>query len=123
MSFMIEDIYHQTCMNIKSAGVKNIEDLQNNQSFLVSFSSEMESNSKKIKSFLFDNVYNHKNLVLKRDNVEKIISKLFKYFYTSPNKLPLDWRKIDEPIERVICDYVSGMTDRFASRLFKEIYE
>ena len=110
-------------MNINSAGVKNIEDLQNNQSFLVSFSSEMESNSKKIKSFLFDNVYNHKNLVLKRDNVEKIISKLFKYFYTSPNKLPLDWRKIDEPIERVICDYVSGMTDRFASRLFKEIYE
>ena len=62
-------------------------------------------------------------LVLKRDNVEKIISKLFKYFYISPNKLPLDWRKIDEPIERIICDYISGMTDRYASRLFKGIYE
>ena len=78
---MIEDIYQQTSINIKNAGVKNIEDLQNNQIFLVSFSSEMESNSKKIKSFFFDNVYNHKNLVIKRDNVEKIISKLFKYFY------------------------------------------
>ena len=77
---MIEDIYHQTCMNINSAGIKNIEDLQNNQGFVVSFSSEMESNSKKIKSFLFDNVYNHKNLVLKRDNVEKIISKLSNIF-------------------------------------------
>ena len=51
MSFMIEDIYQQTCMNIKNAGVKNIEDLQNNQSFLVSFSSEMESNSKKLNLF------------------------------------------------------------------------
>ena len=123
MSLMIEDIYQQTSINIQNAGVKNIENLQNNQIFLVSFSGAMESNSKKIKSFLFEKVYNHKNLIIKRDNVEKIISKLFKYFYSFPNKLPLDWRKIDEPIERIICDYISGMTDRYASRLFKGIYE
>ena len=44
-------------------------------------------------------------------------------YFQSPNKLPEDWRSINEPIERVICDYISGMTDRYASRLHKDLYE
>ena len=67
--------------------------------------------------------HDHQNLLDKRQNVEKIISDLFKYFYNSPKKLPEDWRSINEPIERVICDYISGMTDRYASRLHKDLYE
>ena len=55
--------------------------------------------------------------------LKKLFQNYSNIFITSPNKLPLDWRKIDEPIERIICDYISGMTDRYASRLFKEIYE
>ncbi len=123
MSLMIDDIYQQTNLNIKKSAISTIEDIQNNENFVVSFSPSMELESKSIKSFLFDNVYNHKNLIKKRQNVEKIISKLFKYFYQTPDKLPLDWRNIDEPIERIICDYISGMTDRYASRLFRGIYE
>ena len=46
-----------------------------------------------------------------------------KLWLKSPNKLPDDWRSINEPIERVICDYISGMTDRYASRLHKDLYE
>ena len=83
----------------------------------------MNEQSKNIKSFLFDNVYNHNNLIIKRQNVEKIISNLFKYFYNSPKKLPKDWLNKNEPIERIICDYISGMTDRYASRLHKDLYE
>ena len=123
MSLMIEDIYNQTKKNILDLDIKTKEDLQNYNNFIVTFSPSMQSKAKNIKSFLFDNVYNHQNLLDKRQNVEKIISDLFKYFYNSPNKLPEDWRSINEPIERVICDYISGMTDRYASRLHKDLYE
>ena len=123
MSLMIQDIYMATSKNIKSFKINTIDDFQNHNNFIVSFSSEMDSKSKDIKSFLFDNVYNHKNLLNKRHKVEKIILNLFKYFYNSPNKLPADWLNKNEPIERIICDYISGMTDRFASRLHKELYE
>jgi len=123
MSLMIEDVYNQTNQNILDLDIKTNEDFQNHNNFIVSFSPNMQSKAKDIKSFLFDNVYNHQNLIEKRQNVEKIISDLFKYFYNSPNKLPDDWRSIDEPIERIICDYISGMTDRYASRLHKDLYE
>jgi dGTP triphosphohydrolase len=122
MSIMIEDIFIQTSTNIKNSKIIKIEDLKNTKNFMVSFSPSMSLKSNDIKSFLFDNVYNHKKLIDKRENVEKIISNLFKYFYNSPNKLPKDWINRDEEIERIICDYISGMTDRYASRLHKDLY-
>ena len=120
---MIEDVYDHTNKNIVDLGIKSKQDLQKCNDFIVTFSPAMQSKANEIKSFLFDNVYNHQNLLEKRQNVEKIISNLFKYFYKSPDKLPHDWRSINEPIERVICDYISGMTDRYASRLHKDLYE
>ncbi len=123
MSLMIEDIYKQTNVNILHSNIKTKEEFHNYNNFIVTFSPLMNSKSKDIKSFLFDNVYNQQNLLDKRQNVEKIISNLFKYFYNSPNKLPNDWQSINEPIERIICDYISGMTDRYASRLHEDLYE
>ena len=49
---------------------------------------------------------------------------MFNYFEANPSKLPDDWKnKKNNAIERNICDYVSGMTDRYASRLYNSIYE
>ena len=96
---MIEDIFKQTNKNIEMYNIKTHDDLHNHNNFIVSFSPSMISKSKDIKSFLFNNVYNHNNLLNKRENVEKIILNLFKYFYKSPNKLPNDWHNKNEPIE------------------------
>ena len=76
MSLMIEDIYNQTKKNIIDFEIKTKENLQNYNNFIVTFSPSMQSKAKGIKSFLFDNVYNHQNLLDKRQNVEKIISDL-----------------------------------------------
>ena len=84
----------------------------------------MNRNCLSIKDFLNQYVYNHKSLLIKRKKAETIIVKLFKYFETNPNKLPEDWKsKKNNAIERNICDYVSGMTDRYASKLYNSIYE
>ena len=124
MSLMIADIYKQTKFNIKKYNLNTFQEVENHSGFVVEFSKEMQDNSKIIKNFLFENVYNHRSLLLKRQKVETIIIKLFNYFYKNSNKLPSDWIKnSDLPIERIICDYISGMTDRYASRLYKDIYD
>ena len=78
-----------------------------------------------IKNFLYDNVYEHTKLKQRRNEVENIITKLFDYFLKNFDKLPKDWsvQKIQESKNRIICDYISGMTDRYASRLYKSLYE
>ena len=122
MSKMIEDVFIQTKSNINKFNLKNTHDISKIKFFLVSFSDDMRKKCLTVRDFLHDNVYNHKSLLIKRQNVENIIIKLFKYYEKNPSKLPSDWL-VDKnmPIERSICDYISGMTDRFASSLYKDI--
>ena len=87
-------------------------------------SEKMNENSLSIKDFLFDNVYNHKSLMIKRKKAEQTIIKLFNYYKINYNKLPEDWKKNKTTNEeRNICDYISGMTDRFALNLHNSIYD
>ncbi len=122
ISKMINDIFTNTSFNLSNK-FNTIIDIQKNSNFIISYSQNMKSNCDTIKDFLNIYVYNHKNLINKRDYSKNVIEKLFKYFKKNNNKLPEDWIIKDIPIERLICDYISGMTDRFAIKLYKEIYE
>ena len=88
-------------------------------------SDKMNDQCKEIRSYLYKNVYNHPKLIEKKLNAEKIVFKLFEYFEKNFDKLPSDWlsKNESELKQRVICDYISGMTDRYASKLYKFIYE
>ena len=123
MSIMIKDVVEYSNIYVKNNNIKTIDHCQNHKNFIIFFSNSMRKNSEEIKSFLYDNVYNHNKRREKRLNGENIISNLFKYFYNTSNKLPKDWQNKNEPIERIICDYISGMTDRYATRLHKGLYE
>ena len=124
ISKMIMDIYEHTRKIIDKLELKSLKDVRDHPCFVVSMSQEMNSNCFSIRDFLYENVYNHKSLLIKRKRAEEIIVKLFNYFETNPHKLPNDWKNIkNNEIERNICDYVSGMTDRYASRLYNSIYE
>ena len=111
--------------NIKNANVKFLDDIYKYKTFLISMSKEMKENCLIIKDFLFKNVYNNKKLKEKRSNVEKITHSLFIYFLDNFDKLPIDWTNQvkHENKHRIICDYISGMTDRYAIKLYKSIYE
>ena len=64
-------------------------------------------------------------LIKKRANSENTILKLFEYFEKNFNQLPIDWlsRNKKQSKHRIICDYISGMTDRYASKLYRSLYE
>jgi len=124
ISAMISDIYVNTKTNIIKLNLNSLDDIKNHNDFIVKMSKEMNDKCVSIRDFLNENVYNHQTLLVKRKKAEEIIMRLFKYFENTPKKLPEDWINITNyPLERIICDYISGMTDRFASRLYRSIYE
>ncbi len=124
ISTMISDIYYNTKKNLQKFEINSYESIRNHSNFLVSMSKKMNDNSLSIKDFLFENVYNHNSLMIKRKKAEEIIIKLFDYYKINYDKLPKDWKKIKSTNEeRNICDYISGMTDRFALNLYNSIYE
>ena len=125
ISKMVNDIIINSNKNIINNNIKDINDVFSNKTFLISMSKKMKNDSVLIKNFLYDNVYNHLKLKQKRNEVENIITKLFDYYLKNFDQLPKDWslQKKEESENRIICDYISGMTDRYASKLYKSIYE
>jgi len=125
ISKMIKDIIKNSKKNILRFNIKTNNDVFNHPNFLISMSDSMKIHSLKISKFLYKNVYNHPKLIQKRANVENIILKLFEYLEKNFDQLPNDWLSKNnlQGKHRIICDYISGMTDRYASNLYKSLYD
>jgi len=125
ISQMINDIIENSVKIINEFKIVTINDVKIRQNFIILMSNQMKNECLEIRSYLYENVYNHPKLLEKKSNSEEIIFKLFKYFEKNFEKLPKDWlaKGESELKQRVICDYISGMTDRYASKLYKSIYE
>jgi len=125
ISQMINDIINNSLNMINKFNIQSINDVKSHNFFLISMSDAIKKECSDIRSFLYENVYNHPKLLKKRSNAENIIFKIFEYYKKNFEKLPKDWllKSEIEIQERIICDYISGMTDRYASKLYKSIYE
>ena len=125
ISRMVNDIIKQSVKNVESQNIKSIKDIYKNKTFVIAMSENMKKDCNLIKEFLYQNVYNHPKLKEKRSKVENITRNLFKYYSINFHLLPNDWlvQEKNESKFRIICDYISGMTDRYASKLYKSIYE
>jgi len=118
---MVRDIISTTQKNIKNNKIKTLNDVYNSKYPIVCFSRKMKLFDKKIKSFLRKEMYYHKNVKINTNQGKKIISKLFKSIKENPKRY-INVSKYDNSnILRSICDFIAGMTDRYAINLYKKI--
>ena len=118
---MVSDIIKTTKRNISLYKIKNINDIYKTKKQLVSFSKKMQKFDKKIKSFLKQKMYFHKYVNSKTNYGGKVIKTLFSQIKKNPKKY-INIKKYDNSnIERIICDYIAGMTDRYAINLYNQI--
>tara|TARA_A100001015_G_scaffold243184_1_gene278042 strand:+ start:672 stop:1811 length:1140 start_codon:yes stop_codon:yes gene_type:complete len=118
---MVKDLIITTQNNIKKNRIKNLNDVFKCKYPLVTFSKKMKRFDKIIKSFLRKNMYYHKNVKSNTNDGKRIIKKLFLTIKKNPNKY-LNVSKYDKTnIARSICDFIAGMTDRYAINLYKKL--
>ena len=118
---MVSDVINTTRFNIKINKIKNLNDIYKAKIQLVTFSDKMKIFDTRIKKFLKKKMYFHKKVNLKTNYGRKVITKLFKSIKRNPKKY-IDIRKYNNSnLERIICDYIAGMTDRYAINLYNQI--
>lgn len=90
----------------------------------VSLGSDVEKATDGLRSFMFDNVYLTKFARGEEEKAERMLSALYDYFYKRPEALPEQYIRLMDSYsaERVICDYLSSMTDRYAVYTFNRIF-
>ena len=118
---MDNDIILNTKKNIKKQKIYSIKDIYKSKNLLVSFSKEMQLFDTSIKSFLRERMYYSKNVLKKTNNGKKIIKVLFSKIKKNPSKFIKKSIYQTDNIERNICDFIAGMTDRYAINLFNNL--
>ena len=118
---MVKDIIITTKKNLEKYKIKKLEDVYSSTYPIVTFSKKMKLFDKKIKNFLRRRMYFHKNVRINTNQGKKIINKLFIYIKKNPNRY-INVSKYDKSnIDRSICDFIAGMTDRYAINLYEKI--
>ncbi len=118
---MVKDVILNTKRNIKIKKINNVKDVYKSKSSIVCFSKKMKLFDDNIKKFLKEKMYFHKSVNNKTNYGKKIVNKLFIKIKKSPKKYISNEKHSRFSIERLICDFIAGMTDRFAINLYNKI--
>ena len=118
---MVQDVILNTKKNIKINKIKTIKDIYKSKYPIVCFSTKMKKFDINIKKFLKKNMYYNKNVIHKTNLGKKIIKKLFFIIKRNPKKYIKFDKSNNADIERSICDFIAGMTDRYAINLYNKI--
>jgi len=105
----LSEVDPQTCGDVRAAG-----------KMMVQFSPALWTDLKVVRKFLFQQMYRAPSVVKMRTEVTQVVEDLFPLFMAQPEHLPKQWRKDvaaaegETALARIVSDYISGMTDRFA---------
>jgi len=122
----VTDLVRLVSRRIEKEGIASIDDVRKRKAPIAGFSEEMTAMNRELKAFLKYNLYHHNRVIRMAHKAERIISELFRAYAREPKLLPTsDYSRIekgDVPEKRVICDYIAGMTDRFALTEYGKLF-
>ena len=120
ISEMVKDVIFNTKKNIKKNNIKNIYDVYSAKYPIVCFSKRMNLFDLSIKKFLRNKMYFHNSVITKTNFGKKVVKNLFLKVKKDPSKY-VDIKNIKKANrDRVICDFIAGMTDRYAINLYNK---
>ncbi|MDH4285346.1 MAG: deoxyguanosinetriphosphate triphosphohydrolase, partial [Gallionellaceae bacterium] len=122
VSTLVSDLIRQTEKNIRDRAVQGLDDVRS-APVLAAFSDEVREQSRELKAFLHANLYRHFHVMRMNAKAHRIIGDLFKVFMENVRLMPPQYHKQAETDRaRTVCDYIAGMTDRFAIREHRRIF-
>jgi dGTPase len=122
---LISDVCATTTANIDRFGITSLQGLRRVNRAVVHFNEDITGRNLVLKRFLFQNLYRHHKVDKMRVKAEIFITRLFETYLRYPNLLPPKYHSRMERfgLQRVVCDYIAGMTDRFALDEYKRLFE
>jgi len=121
----VTDVLQHVDRGLEAFGIQSVEDVRNAPHNLVGFSAELEPMNRELKDFLLQRLYRHHRVMRMQTKAKRLLQQLFEAYSVEPRQLP---EEIQEKIsegkrERVICDYIAGMTDRFAIQEYRKLFD
>jgi len=119
---LVSDLIGQSRANLEAAGIATLEDVRTCPKRLLGFSPEVERQRRQAKAFLYEKLYSSSALDSEKREGERVIRELFEFWMERPENLPLSYQEKagSEPLSRVVCDYIAGMTDNYIYQQYEK---
>ncbi|WP_254062826.1 deoxyguanosinetriphosphate triphosphohydrolase [Caulobacter sp. S45] len=124
---MVGDVIAETRARAKAAGVATADDVRAMKAPLVGFSADMLEDLNRLRAFLYERMYRHYRVNRTRSAARRMLRNLFGLYMEEPDVMPAAWyerARVDDQSRRarVVCDYIAGMTDRFAIEEHRRLF-
>lgn len=121
---LVTDLIETTAARLQAAGYTDIDAVRRADEPVAAFSAPLAAQLEAMKSFLRANLYRDYRVVQMNEKARRVVRDLFNTFTTNPAQLPPHFAaQIEsEGVTRVVVDYISGMTDKYALELHAKLF-
>ncbi len=122
INVLVGGLIEGTVAAAQNAGVQNVEDVRRHPTRLAQMTAQSRELNRQIRQLLTDRLYSLESLMEERSLASQRIGELFELLTSKPDRLPSTYREQleEQRVERVVCDYIAGMTDAYFQRIYEE---
>jgi dGTPase len=120
----VTDVIETTARELRRGKISSVTDVRNAGERLVRFSAGMERDKAQLERFLRENMYRHYRVARMTEKAGRFVEELFNEYISHPEQLPPRHRGRSNEfgLQRAVCDYIAGMTDRYAQEEYKKLF-
>ena len=127
IGIMVDDVLAETERRLAQHRIVTVEDVRLAPQMMVQFSPQMMAELGVLRRFLFERMYRHYRVNRTRSQARRVLSQLFHLFMEEPEVMPPEWSAPalpEDPVKRAraVCDYIAGMTDRYAIEVHGKLF-
>jgi dGTPase len=121
----VTDVIQTVDHKLRELSIQSPEDVRRAPQNLVGSSHELQSRNRELRGFLLERLYSHHRVMRMQVKARRLVRQLFEAYLDEPRQLPGDVqdKMVSGNPERVVCDYVAGMTDRFAIQEYRKLFD
>lgn len=120
----IQDLVAETGRRLEADAISSLDDVRQAPHALVGLSEPVRRNKLALQALLQEQVYRHWKVKRAVEKGQRLIERLFAEFIAKPHLLPEEYQEWVERAgaHRGVCDYIAGMTDRYAQREYRQLF-
>jgi len=119
---LVSDCINESKKTISKANIKTVDEVYDTSENLIVLSAEYDAKLAELEEFLLENFYRHKSLIQTGEKVRNWLGQLFERLCEKPHLMTGYYQRLTakEGLQRTVCDYIAGMTDRFCLNLLEK---
>ena len=121
----IEDVVQETDRQLEIGRIDSVDEVRSLEHNVVRFSKEMTAKNRELKDCLLNSFYLDYRLIRRAMKAKQVIKRMFDTYCQEPRQLPSNTQCVlgHRDLYRVVCDYIAGMTDRYAAQEYSKLFD